>query len=232
MSINETMTFEAMSPRQPRHRTDMYAVLNGSTAYGSGKTWWEDPRHTPVMDIVYSNGRHQGMAYLGPMRNGWGAIGGSRMVRERFTVRGRDRRATGACVRIGRQRGRGPLTIRLERGSGAAIDTTQVSGAGNIALSSPGSNSDNGDWVCGSFEKTRVLRKNRTYNLRLSAPSDTQYSMTPLLARDHTTDGKGYHMRSYHFKDGTGQKSTDGGRSWSALYRWFPQNMQFYLIVR
>jgi hypothetical protein len=52
--------------------------------------------------------------------------------------------------------------------------------------------------------------------------------MTPLLARDFTTDDTGYFMRSYHFRSGQGQRSSDGGRSWAPLYRWYPQNMQFY----
>ncbi len=153
------------------------------------------------------------------------------MVRERFKVRGKARRVSGVCVRIGRQRGSGALSIRLERGSSRLIEELRLEQARSVARTSPGSNSDNGDWVCGTFDQARVLGKGRTYNLRLSAPSDTQYSMTPLLARDFTTDGKGYHMKSYYFRDGVGQKSSNGGATWSKLYEWYPQNLQFYFIV-
>jgi hypothetical protein len=184
------------------------------------------------MDIVYGNGRHQGMVYLGPLNRYWGAIGGDDKVREHFRVIGKDRPVTGACVRIGRQKGGGALTIALRRGGGSAIEVVRVANARNVARSSPGGNGDNGDWVCARFSKTRVLRRGRTYDLVLSAPVGTQYSATPILARDFTTDDKPYHMRSWHFRNGTGQKSTDGGRSWRDLYRSYPQNIQFYMPLR
>jgi hypothetical protein len=232
VSINETFTYDASRPRQPRYRNGIYAVLNGSRASGSGSSWEVDPRHTPNMDLVYANGKHQGMAYLGAMVSDWGAIGGSRMVREHFRVERKDRRVLSACVRVGRQRGTDPLLIRLERGDGREIESVGVPSAAKVAYTNAGRVGDNGDWVCANFRREHVLRLGNRYNLRLSAPANTQYSMTPILARDYSTDGTGYHMRSFHFSSGRGEKSTNGGRTWTPLYRWYPQNMQFYLITR
>jgi hypothetical protein len=228
VSINELFTFERLHPRQPRFADGIYAVINGSSAYGSGDSWSVDPRHTANMDIVYANGRHDGLAYLNAKRDEWGPISGERMVRERFTVRGRDRRVSRACVRVGRQRGDSPLLIHLEDSSGRAIVSRRVESARRIPFHRAGANDDNGDWVCTRLGRTRTLQRGRVYALRLSTSSDTQYSMTPLLARDFTTDGAGFHMRSFHFSSGQGQRSSNGGRSWVPLYSSYPQNIQFY----
>jgi hypothetical protein len=131
-------------------------------------------------------------------------------------------------VRVGRQRGQSPLTVRLERGSGDLIVARDVPSAASIPFHRTGADSDNGDWACTDLGGPRILRKGQTYDLRLSTDSDTQYSMTPTVARDATTDGRGYYMRSYHFRTGEGQRSSDGGRTWVPLYRSYPQNMQFY----
>jgi hypothetical protein len=231
ISINEVYTYDRLQPRQPRFRDGIYAVLNGSS--GSGADWSVDPKHTPSMDIVYANGRHDGIAYLNSVRADWGAISGANQVRERFTVKGRARRVTGACVRIGRQRGRSPLTIHLERAGGPVIESRVANEAGDVAITRTGADADNGDWVCVRFSRVHRLRARRTYSLRLSAPSDTQYSMTPLLALDSSARTLGYHMRSWSFRAGHGgERSGDGGRTWRSLYSSFPQNMQFYLTLR
>ena len=47
--------------------------------------------------------------------------------------------------------------------------------------------------------------------------------MTPILARDSSTDDTGYFMHSYHFRDGTAQRSGNGGRSGRPMYSSYPE---------
>jgi hypothetical protein len=76
-----------------------------------------------------------------------------------------------------------------------------------------------------NFGDTHRLANGSTYNLVLSAPAGTQYSMVPI--RDGSDDAGG-HMASYAFRDGSGQMTTTGGTTWVDLYRWSPVDMQFY----
>jgi hypothetical protein len=61
--------------------------------------------------------------------------------------------------------------------------------------------------------------------------------MVPLQhTQDNTTDGSGdplaSDMNSRAFRDGVGEKFTDGATTWSALYEWSPQNIQFYFVTQ
>ena len=93
------------------------------------------------------------------------------------------------------------------------------------------SDSKNGDWVSVRFPSAHTLENGKTYNLVLTAPSGTQLSMVPLHhTQDNTSDSYGgSRLNSWAFRDGVGQKSTDGGSTWAAFYQWSPVNMQFYL---
>jgi hypothetical protein len=219
ISVNELFTFDQESnPRQPALSND-YGLL-----YDDGG-WGLLDRYTPNMDLTYADGTHDGQAYIGIIIGSYGLIEGpDRMVRERFTVTGGDRRVTRAFVRVGQQSGSGALTIRLETGNGALIDQGAVA-ASQIPSFSPGSDSDNGDWVSVVFDQAHTLQNGQTYNLRLSSPDGTQYSMVPI--RDGNDEAGGY-MRSYAFRDGNGQKTTNGS-SWQNLYQYSHVNTQFYL---
>ena len=62
-------------------------------------------RHTADMDLTYSNGTHDGLAYIAVLLDYYGLIGGQNRVRERFTVSGGDRLVREAFVRVGKQSG-------------------------------------------------------------------------------------------------------------------------------
>jgi hypothetical protein len=223
-SVNELYTAGNYTPRQPALRR-AYAVLRNG---GSG--WQVDQRHTAGMSLTYANGVQDGLAYIGVLLDHYGLIGGSRLVRERITVSGRDRAISQAYVRVGRQHGGGSLNIRLETGSGELIAQGTVA-ASSIPYWPLGGNGMNGDWVGVRFGKTHILNAGRTYNLVLSAPSGTQFSMIPVHhTQDNTSDQHGgARLNSWAFRDGNGQSSRDGGSSWAALYRWSTVNIQFYL---
>jgi hypothetical protein len=217
ISVNNLFNFDPEFVRRQPILSNDYAVM-----YQYNGEWQEERRHTPVMDLTYADGTHDGQAYIGVIADNYGLIEGpNRMVRERFTVSGGDRRVTRAFVRVGQQSGSGPLRVRLETANGTLIDQGTVP-AWRIPSFTPGSDADNGDWVSVVFDQPHMLRNGQTYNLRLSSPEGTQYSMVPIR------DGSDFGIRSYAFRDGRGQMTTNGGARWQALYRFSPVNTQFY----
>jgi hypothetical protein len=227
-AINCLYTFQSYSPRQPIF-PDTFAWINKLDTSNPSV----DGRHTPNVDLEYANGGHDGQAYLNNRRNNYNLIGGSRMLRERFTVSGGDRVVDSVWVRVNRQSGSAPLVLRLERGDGTVIEQHQVPGSERVNTWSLGADSDTGDWVGITLDQPRRLSNGETYSLRLSAPSGTQYAMVNLLARD-STHVNGEFMKSYHFSDGRTEKSDDSGSSWSlADQAWAAfSNMQFYFTTQ
>ena len=103
--------------------------------------------HTPNIDLQYANGAHDGQAYLNTRRAYYALIGGSKIVRERFTVTGSDRKVTSMMVRVSHQSGSGLLKLRLEKADGTLIEQHTVPGSTQVASWSLGTTGDMGDWV-------------------------------------------------------------------------------------
>jgi hypothetical protein len=229
-ALNHLYTWDTLQPKQPLLSDLDLAILKSKDA--SGSSWSVDMRHTPVIDLEYSNGVHDGQSYLGSRQPYYALVGGQNTVRERFTVSGGDRVVTSMWVRLNRQSGSGLLTLRLEAGDGSVIEQHQVPGSNSIKSWALGSDSDLGDWVGVNLDAPRTLRNGQTYNLRLTAPSGTTYAIVNLLNRD-SSDINGEYLKSHRFSDGRTQKSTDGGASWSLVDpNWAAySNMQFYFTV-
>ena len=137
-------------------------------------------------------------------------------------------------MRVGKQAGGGDLVIRLEDGSGTVLERGTVPASRIPAWTIGDFWSANGDWVGFTFDQPRTLKNGQTYQLVLSSPSGTQFSVVPIQhTQDNTTDDSGDPLRtqvhSWAFRDGVAEKSTDGGNGWSRLSQWSPNNLQFYL---
>ena len=225
--MNDLLTWGSTKPRQPALSQD-YAVLNSRSG------WSVDARHTANMDLIYADGTHDGLAYIGILDHDYALIGGARMVRERFTVSGGKRTVSEAYVRVGKQAGAGDLVIHLEDATGRVLERGTVA-ASRIPFWKLGDFwSANGAWVGFTFGQPRTLRNGQTYRLVISSPAGTQFSAVPIQhTQDNTTDASGdrrrARMHSRAFRDGVAERSTNGGRSWSRVYRWSPNNLQFYL---
>lgn len=212
-----------LTPRQPTWSDD-YALL-----FATPTTWAVQANNTPIMDLAYADGVHDGMNYIGSMGPSYGSITGtSSLVREHFTVSGGDRTVTSASVKVKRISGTSPLTISLK--SGATVLESGTVTASTIPTS-PLPTVDTAQALGGNVWATitfppRVLANGSTYDLVLSTAADTQYVAVPV--QEGTTKG----MLSRAFTDGGGQKTTDGGATWSYLYP-HPDNgrqdLQFYL---
>ena len=228
ISVNEGYQFTATTPRQPGFSDD-FAVM-----YDRGAGWVVLPNDTPVMDLGYANGFHDGNAYFGVVADYYSIISGStQMVREQFRYSGTDRTVTSATVRVKRISGSSPLTVRLESSSGSVLGTGTTA-ASQIPISTIPTpiNSNHWDeaslaggrWVTVTFPTPVVLAAGATYNLRMSTSSDTEYVAVPIREQDEVSPIWG----SRAFRDGSAQETTDGS-TWHQVYEYAPLDEQFYL---
>ncbi|HTC85207.1 MAG TPA: hypothetical protein VK656_00780, partial [Candidatus Acidoferrum sp.] len=176
ISVNELFIYgSVLTPRQPTFTDSSYAVLVRTSS------WSVQGNYSAVMDLVYANGTHDGMGYIGAMVEMYAtASGSSDMFREHFTVSGGSRTISTASVRVRRSHGSGALTIRLETGSGSLIEAVTVP-ASSIAASSPGGDNGGSVWAVAQFAHSHVLATGSTYNLRISTTTDTAYTTVPVL---------------------------------------------------
>lgn len=227
MSVNEIVTLVVVSPRSPHFPDTDYAVMTGATVGAmvlgnGGGSWIAD------MDLTYANGEHDGLAYIEAMGAQVGQITGAlSMVRQRFTVTGENRQVFGASIRANRVSGTDVLTVRLETGAGALIDTFDIASASIPIAATP-------TWASGTFPTQPTLVAGQTYNLRLSCAGTSVYTMVPIRDGTDTGDtggtGNPTGFRSKRFTDGTGQKTTDGS-NYADMYAFSPQHMQFYFTL-
>ncbi|MFH0980638.1 MAG: hypothetical protein V2A79_03755 [Planctomycetota bacterium] len=218
ISANNAYVYDRVyMPRQPAFSNDLAVI------YDTGSGWKEQP-DTPIVDLTYANGVHDGQAYIQAMAPQAGYISGVKMVRERFTVSGGDRTAQSVSVRLLRLAGSGsnPLIFRLETGAGAEIESVSVL-VSSVVVGTLGDCSC-GDWVTARFLQSHVLANGQTYNLRLSTGFGVTYACVPI--REGTDSG----LLSYAFRDGSGQRTTDGV-TWADLYPWSPVDLQFYFVT-
>jgi hypothetical protein len=209
-----------LSPRQPYTSDADYAGLR---KIGSG-SWSVQGGYTPIIDLTYGNGAHQGRGYMEvEVANKAVIAGSSNMVRELFTVSGGDRVVTGGAVRVAKTSGSGDLVVRLEDAGGALIDSFSVPTTSVPTLTS--GDSPSGVWVSGAFSAPRTLVNGATYRLRLSTDSSTSLWTRGI----QQGDSYGFHAATY-FNDGVLQVTSNGGSAWSTVSGLGPSgDLQFHL---
>jgi len=222
ISVNSVYVYNApaaAAPRQPMFSDSEYGLMYTSGSWGALARGY-----TPVVDLAYTNGVHDGQSYYEAMIDRYATISGaSKMARERFTVSGGTRTVGSASLRLRRSGGTSPLRITLETSAGSAIESVTVPAA-SIPISAPGGDNGGAVWVTAKFSSPRVLLNGSSYNLRISTASGTTYTTFPIRAG--TDKGIG----TFAFSGGTGQSTTNGS-SWTDLYAWSKQNLQFYFTL-
>ena len=219
ISVNSVYNYDTTPPRQPMFSDSEYGLMYTSGSWGA-----PEGRYTPVVDLAYANGTHDGQSYYEAMIANYATISGaSNMARERFTVSGGDRTVGSASLRLRRSGGTSPLIMTLETSAGAAIESVTVPAA-SIPVSAPGGANGGSVWVTANFSSPRVLSNGSSYNLRMSTASDTTYTTFPV--RPGTSKG----LATYAFSDGTGQSTTNGS-TWTDLYLWDHEDLQFYFTL-
>jgi len=223
VSLNGAFQFDVPKSADPwQHGYDNldWAQLirfgSGDWSYGSGGAI------TPIMDLVYLDGSHQGMGYVefwsGAPRQTKDITGAQDMARERFTVSGGDRRVRSVTVRLKRVDGSGPIVIQLEDSDGRVIEEGAIP-ASKIAVSDPADRSNDATWATHTFKSPITLRHGDTYHLRLSTDASTTYNVSAI--REGTSFG---YDRATYFADGTAEETADGGAMWQAPFAWDKPN--------
>jgi hypothetical protein len=236
-----TSGFLPLGRRQPHWPNSEFASLVRKPA--STGSWAESTRDVPMLDVIYENGVHDGNAYNNVQKESNYAryIGGSNMVRERFTVTGGNKTVTKLWARVGRVSGTGLLNIRLETGptSMTGNGLLVTNGGGNAPGSGVIANwypkdvqeGSSGTWCYVTLPIPVNLINGQTYSLVLSAPSDTQY--ITFVALDEQATDNNNPMESYSFRDGRGEYSTNGGTNWSVAYGdWYHNNTQTFMEIQ
>lgn len=217
-SINHVFCFTAISPRQPFVSDAAFAVLQ---SLNGGLSWAVEDQFTAVIDLVYADATHDGQAYIGNIIADFGTItGASDMVREQFTMTGGDKVVDAVSVRMRRDHGSSPLTVILEVDGGSVLEEIDIP-ASLVPASTAGGDDGGSVWVTAAFSTDQTLVNGTTYNLRLVTDTDTAYTAACILQGDSQGFG------SFAFRDGGGEKTTNGGVSWSALYAFDDVDIQF-----
>lgn len=191
------------SPAQPTFAPSELGVLRSSDG---GSTWGPgagNACNTPIVDIGYSNGFHQGngYTYIGDFS---ATIGGSAdLVRELFTVGGSDKAISAVSVFVNHASGSEGLYAALEDSSGNILAKGQ-------AMPDPPPFSF---WRTYKFSSPVTLRSGRTYQLILTATSS--YSAGAL--ENGSQNGEPFSPDTvWSATNPAAQFSTDGGRSWTS----------------
>jgi hypothetical protein len=219
ISVNSVYVYNHTTPRQFMFADSDYGIMETTGSWGG-----MDAGYTPVVDLAFANGIHDGSSYYEAMIANYATISGtSQMAREQFTVSGGNKTVTSASVRVRRTSGTSPLVMTLETSAGSAIESVSVPAA-NVPTSAPGGDTGGAVWVTAKFAASHVLSNGSSYHLKISTASGTSYTTFPVRAG---TD-KGF--ASYAFPDGTGQATTNGS-SWTDMYAYSHEDMQFYFTL-
>jgi hypothetical protein len=194
VSIDGLYTFDA-APQPRFDSADMRQLIRVGTGAWSERTDYT----TPIFDITYANGAHQGQGYMEVWNgNGEAIMDGTRKMRETFTVTGGDRSITKLGLRMARATGSAPLTVTLESG-GATVATATITASSvpQVAVTTSGSGQGQ-KWVTTPI--TATLKNGQSYNLVLSTAVGTTYWTTTI------SEGSSYGMQpATYFADGKAQ---------------------------
>jgi len=219
----------------------------GSGNYHSG-AWHTNPGTSPIADIAYGNGAHQGMCYgeasyacppnQGPCSTDQlvGRIDGvAKKIRERLTVTGGTRLVSGIGIRLLRTPGTtSRLVVSLRDSMNIELDSVTIP-ASSVAFgpaptySYPASWDDlgrNARWVTASFAEVHALNNGDTYYLQFSSGKGTYWAW---VARRLTPEYS--YSSAIAFDDGWAEYTTDGS-TWQSLGRVAHENdLQFHFVT-
>ncbi|MGA2082214.1 MAG: hypothetical protein ABSH53_16615 [Holophaga sp.] len=208
ISLDCLYTDAQTAPMQPSFSDATLAALVRS---GSGP-WKLRSNFTPILELDYSNGATQGTGYMEVWSTNPKLVSGNAMVRESFKVSGPSRTFSKVKVRLQRTSGSSPLTVQVTEADGTVIATGTVPAASVLEGVS--------DWVTCAFPLSYVLSTGVAYDLTLSSPADTQYSIYP-IRKGHD---KGFSNYTF-FPDGCAQYTTTGAAGWTGWDMWGTPNL-------
>lgn len=209
MSANELWVpgGQVDSPRQPAFPDDSLAVLwrneNGASA------WSLKANNTPVFDVTFSDGRHEGQAYYERFAGSNELVtGAGDKVRERFTPHS----TTNVTA----------VWLRVNRRSGSTLTVSLGGTTGTASIASVPLEQFIADvWTGGKWVRV-PLTTTLPANVEQSAMFSTDGSIRVAPIREPLGWG------SRRFTDGVAEKSVGGG-SWQPMYFDGVADLQFYV---
>jgi hypothetical protein len=172
--------------------------------------------YTPVLDVTYADGTHDGAQFHEAMVAQVRSVGGSAAVRERFTPK-RTMTLTGAGVFMDSG---APTRLELRDAAGTVLRAT---GALTVV----------GGFHRASFASPITVSAGQEYSLVVTGGSGTVKPMRAVGHEDSAfyggTGPRSAPWRSYGFEEGVGEYTTGG--SWSPMYAGSPQHLMCYLEV-
>jgi len=221
----------AFSQEQPTlPNTDMAILEKNSAGAWVKFSRGSNTGYTPCYELDYADGASQGQGYLGAFAYPDGSfvnpkpISGAQAVRQSFTVSGSNRVATSVSVRVRYSSGPSPLTIRVEKADGTLVGQGTVANipvtAGNVGEA----------WAKLTFVSPLTLSAGQSYNLVMSAPSDSVYTTHSLYKGMNS----GYKSTTYF---GDGHAEFNNGSGWKRWDAWGVQNrldndLQFFFELQ
>ena len=219
ISVNDLYVYDDPSTARPPGTGADFVTIDQEEG-----AWDVSGGYTPVLDVAYEDGVHDGQAYVEALVEEPGVVvGPDRMGREAFVVSGGDRPVSSVSVRVRRTRGDSPLAVELASVDGTVLERVAVA-SDRVLIGEPGDFGDESSerWVTAAFGRTHVLADGVGYVLTLATEPDTEYTTIPL--REGTDVG----LLSYRFTDGVAEHTLNGGVTWSDLFEEGSADLQFY----
>ena len=194
------------TPSQPTIPDTDWAHLYNSGTVASPAWHWRhgttEGDYMPTLELVYADGTIAGNGYIEVwVKTSREKISGTNQARETFTVSGGDKIAVSFSVRMRKDSGADPVTVTLKTGAGTTVESGTIAAA---------TFSTTDAWVTYTFSSPRTLANGATYDLVLSTPGSSSYSLFPIR------QGLSYNFDApTFFSDGYAQVSTDGGSNWT-----------------
>ena len=187
-------------PRQP---TIPDREWGQSVRFGFGA--WQAEGITPIMALTYANGHTAGIGYMEVWPSTYQNVTASDKAREHFTVSGGNRTIQSVSLRSMRISGTSPLALTLQTASGTVLGSADIRSS-QVPIGVPGSSAS--VWASADFASPVTLVSGQSYDLVLSSPSGTVYSVFCIR---HGVE-YGYPANTY-FASGVAQYE-DGGGAW------------------
>lgn len=222
LSVDALWQKTVQVPSQPAYSDLDSAVLLYTRV---AKAWRSRRGFTPIIQFNFTDRWTEGIGYMEAWVGAPQAIGGTRSVRQRFTMSGTSKRVGAVAIRLARTSGASYLRVRLETSTGALVEQGAISAAA-IPRTSPISYR----WARYNFTRLHTLLAGRTYHLVLTAPSGTVYQTFPIRK------GSSYGFsNTTFFRDGYAQFKS--GSRWVGWTQWGATNrtdgdLQFYFDLR
>src|SRR5574343_553633 len=228
-SWNMCWNADTPSPRNPRWANSEFGMLRKFVGGSYTADWGVDSSdhvYTPIIDLRYGNGYHQGNGYM-EVQVGGRFVDGADRVRMRWTQQ-TAQTVSGAYFRLGKNSGgSGDVTYTLKHGS-TTLGTVTVSGSSIPVLLDTNADGSTGDWLGGSFASNVALTVGTEYTLEVTGASGSLAWTRGIQSGHHT--GYGFDLGTVF--DGVGEYSTDSGSSWAQDAGLIPGGAyQFYMPV-